>query len=127
MLQLFEKPFGPLVTDTVGLLEVVDIGRVEVEYDAVETAPSELTDTGSEVYVVDDDGDEEAASFTDRLVAASTNGDDPDAFPQLVATAFSWPGFEAQWIDGGNLSLVAVTVSHSVGDYESPPALECGN
>ncbi|MDS0278461.1 hypothetical protein NDI85_11695 [Halomicroarcula sp. S1AR25-4] len=104
MLQLFEKPFGPLVTDTVGLLEVVDIGRVEVEYDAVETAPSELTDTGSEVYVVD-----EAASFTDRLVAASTNGDDPDAFPQLVATAFSWPGFEAQWIDGGNLSLVAVT------------------
>lgn len=77
---LFEKPFGPLATDTVDLLEVVDIGRVEVEYDSVETTLSESTDAGSEVHVVDDDGDEEAASFTDRLVAASTNGDDPDAF-----------------------------------------------
>lgn len=89
--------------------------RLEAEYGSVETAITELTDTGSRVHDVDDADDEtdEPAEpeqdLATRLVAASTNGNDPDAFEQLVATAFARLGFEAQWIEGGDDTDVQVT------------------
>ena len=95
-----------------GFTRVADhrIERLEAEYESVETALSTLTDAGSKVHIVDDDDeDEEPVPFGERLVAASTNGDVPEIFEELVATAFSRLGFDAQWIEGGDDTDVQLT------------------
>ncbi|MBX0298147.1 restriction endonuclease [Haloarcula nitratireducens] len=102
-----------------GFTRVADtrLDRLEREYDSVETAITELTDVGSKVHTVDDDDDESeddhdpvaAKSFTQQLVTASTNGDEPAQFEQLVANAFARIGFDAQWVEGGDDTDVQLT------------------
>ncbi|WP_135305646.1 restriction endonuclease [Haloarcula amylovorans] len=53
-------------------------------------------------------------------MAASTNGDDPDQFEQLIANAFSRLGFEGQWIEGGDDTDVQMTQpEHSIVEVKA--------
>ncbi|MFC6757899.1 MULTISPECIES: restriction endonuclease [Haloarcula] len=101
-----------------GFTRVADsrIQDVREAYGSVETAISELTESGSKVHIVDDDEDDDETdsenvemALGSRLVDASRDGSDPDTFEQLVAKAFSRLGFDAQWIEGGDDTDVQVT------------------
>jgi len=122
-----------------GFTRVADsrIRNVREKYDSVETAISELTESGSKVHIVDEEDDDETDSenvemaLGSRLVDASRNGSDPDTFGQLVAKAFSRLGFDSQWIEGGDDTDVQVTApEHAIvevkargsGSLQSPDA-----
>jgi hypothetical protein len=93
--------------------------QLETEYDSVETAVNDLTGSGPRVHKVDDDDDDDndeedeetltTDEIREQLSTASQNGNAPDTFEKLVATAFSRLGFEARWIEGGDDTDVELT------------------
>ena len=94
-----------------GFTRVADhrIERLEEDWESVETAIAELTETGEKKHKIDeDDTGEDPVEFVDELVSASKSGDGKE-FEELVAEAFSRLGFEASWIEGGGDTDVEIT------------------
>ncbi len=108
-----------------GFTRVADyrIEELEKENESVETAIADLTGAGIRVHEVEDeseDDEEEKESLSERLVAASTDGDRAEEFEQLVAQAFTRLGCETKWIEGGGDTDVEITSPvHTVVEAKS--------
>lgn len=93
-----------------GFTRVADnrLARLTEDYDSIESALADLTETGEKVHKVDDDEVEETPTLADQLRTASTDGDRAEEFEQLVAQAFTQLGCTTNWIEGGGDTDVEV-------------------
>jgi len=108
-----------------GFTRVADFRLEDIEkaHESVETAVSNLTGAGIRVHEVEDESEDDEGEdepLTDRIVAASEDGDRSEEFEQLVAQAFTRLGCETKWIEGGGDTDVEITSPvHTVVEAKS--------